>query len=95
MNKEAVVQELNGQVVKLLELFQRKEKLIETIKKAKKEMEELTSMIKNADGVIQTLQFMVQSDGFTNLGAVKQGRQPVEVPGHTNLNEVSKTLKGQ
>lgn len=95
MNEEAVARELNGQVLKLLEMYQRKEQLLDTVKKAEKELDELTKAIRNSDGVIQTLQFMVQTKGFINMDEAVQGRQPVELPSHTNLSEVNAALKGK
>jgi len=95
MNKEAVLKELNGQMLKVVELYQRKEQLLETVKKAEKEIEELVSIIKNSDGVIQTLQFMIQSEGFTDFSSVQQESRPVELPSHTTINDVSKALKGK
>lgn len=109
MNQEAAMKELTGQTLKLAEQFTRKEQILENIDKEKVELEEIKLAIKNIEGIIQTLQFLVQTNGFENMQGM--GQQPVAPPKmgqpvaptrqpvrpkseHMPTDEISKALSG-
>ena len=76
MNQEAAMKELTGQTLKLAEQFKRKEEILANMEKENAELEEIKLTVKNLDGIIQTLQFLVQTNGFENV----QGMEPQPVP---------------
>lgn len=72
MNKEAIAGEMNGQMAKLIENFQRKEEVYKKIRNAEEELKDIEMMIKESLGILQTLQFILTTDGFTKLPKPEQ-----------------------
>lgn len=90
MNKEALVTEINGQTAKLLELYTKKEIALKNIEKQKVEINELEIAIRETRGILETLRFTLQTDGFTNL---PETREQVQMPANTTMDEVTKALR--
>lgn len=67
MNKEAIVMEMNGHMAKLIENYQRKDQVSAQIKESEIELKKIELAIQEAKGVLQTLQFLLATDGFTNI----------------------------
>jgi len=91
MNKEAAIKELNGQTLKLLDLYVKQEKLVQKMKPDQIELENIKLEIKELTGILQTLQFTIQTDGFVNMPELMQ---PTTLPSHTTLKDVNKALAG-
>jgi hypothetical protein len=79
MNQEAAMQELNGQTLKLLDLYSKKETALKSIEDGGKQLVELDLQIRELSGIIQTLNFLIRTEGFTKLdGVSQQGGQPTK-----------------
>jgi len=83
MDKDAIVKELNGQTLKVLDLYTKKDQALKMVEQGKKQLAELEPQIKELNGIIQTLQFMIQTDGFSNveLASPPQGK-PFKLSDH-------------
>ena len=94
MNLEALTQEIQGQTLKLLELYTKKDSLIKTIETEKEQLIMLDGQIRELNGIIQTLNFTLQTNGFTNLPADSQ-KQPVNPPGRVIPTIPKKDVLGE
>jgi len=94
MDKEALTTEISGQTLKLLELYTKKDGILTAMKEEEKQLAVLEQQIKELGGIIQTLNFVLQTDGFTNLPADAK-KQPVSTPGRAVPNAPNKVTLGE
>ena len=94
MNREALTQEINGQTLKLLEFYSKKDAILNNIEEEKKQLLEIEKQIRESSGVIQTLNFTLQTDGFANMPADAQ-KQPVSLPGQVIPKPPNKVNLGE
>lgn len=89
MNKEALVREINGQTARLLDTYTKKDLAAKGVQQQEREIAEYDIIIREVRGILETLQFTLQTEGFVNL---PEKKDPVEMPAHTKMDEVTKAL---
>jgi hypothetical protein len=94
MNKEAMTLELNGQIARLVEMYGNKAQLEIEIEKKTEELKNLAGSIKEIVAIIQTLQVILNTDGFVNLDKLPQRQvdNPHVVNNPTNIKDLQKLM---
>ena len=75
MDTEMLLKELNGQLARLVEAYNKKSTLEKEIEDKKAELNQLDVTIKELNAIIQTLQVIYTTNGFTNLENIQPQQQ--------------------